>query len=63
MSTVVVRDTEPFEAALRRFRRMAERSGMQSELRRRSSYEKPTARRKRKRAAALMRIRRRCAAR
>ncbi|WP_457913156.1 30S ribosomal protein S21 [Candidatus Tremblayella endosymbiont of Pseudococcus viburni] len=62
MSTVVVRDTETFEAALRRFRRLAERSGMQSELRRRAAYEKPTARRKRKRAAAIKRsIRRRSA--
>jgi small subunit ribosomal protein S21 len=55
MPSVRVRDNEPFEVALRRFKRSCEKAGILTEARRRESYEKPTAERKRKRAAAIKR--------
>ena len=45
----------PFETALRRFKRTIEKSGLLTELRAREFYEKPTAERKRKKAAAIKR--------
>jgi small subunit ribosomal protein S21 len=36
-----VHDREPIGAALRRFKKLLERSGFQKELRRRKYYEKP----------------------
>ncbi len=55
MPTVRVRDNEPFDIALRRFKRSCEKAGILSEVRRREFYEKPTAERKRKKAAAVKR--------
>ncbi|WP_070989229.1 30S ribosomal protein S21 [Halofilum ochraceum] len=55
MPSVRVRDNEPFEVALRRFKRSCEKAGILTETRRREYYEKPTAERKRKRAAAIKR--------
>jgi len=55
MPSVRVRDNEPFEVALRRFKRSCEKAGVLTETRRREFYEKPTAERKRKRAAAIKR--------
>ncbi|MCB1647868.1 MAG: 30S ribosomal protein S21 [Pseudomonadales bacterium] len=55
MPIVKVRDNEPFEVALRRFKRSCEKAGIVTELRRREAYEKPTQERKRKRAAAVKR--------
>jgi len=55
MPSVRVRDNEPFEAALRRFKRTIEKTGLLTELRAREFYEKPTAERKRKKAAAVKR--------
>ncbi len=55
MPTVRVRDNEPFDIALRRFKRSCEKAGILSEIRRREFYEKPTAERKRKKAAAVKR--------
>jgi small subunit ribosomal protein S21 len=37
-----VHDREPIGAALRRFKKLLERSGMQKELRKRKHYEKPS---------------------
>ena len=45
MPTVRVRDNEPFDVALRRFKRSCEKAGVLSEIRRREYYEKPTAER------------------
>ncbi len=42
-----VRDREPIGAALRRFKRLLERSGITRELRRRKFYVKPCAERRR----------------
>ena len=36
-----VNDREPIGSALRRFKKLLERSGLQKELRKRSHYEKP----------------------
>ena len=55
MPHVRVRDNEPFDIALRRFKRSCEKAGVLSEVRRREFYEKPTAVRKRKAAAAVKR--------
>ncbi len=55
MPLVKVRDNEPFEVALRRFKRTCEKAGILSEIRRREYYEKPTEVRKRKQAQALKR--------
>jgi small subunit ribosomal protein S21 len=55
MPIVKVRDNEPFEVALRRFKRSCEKAGILSEIRRREFYEKPTQVRKRKAAAAVKR--------
>ena len=59
MPSVKVRDNEPFEYALRRFKRSCEKAGVLAETRRREFYEKPTQERKRKAAAAVKRNSRR----
>jgi small subunit ribosomal protein S21 len=59
MPSVKVRDNEPFEYALRRFKRSCEKAGVLAETRRREFYEKPTQERKRKAAAAVKRNMRR----
>ena len=55
MPSVKVRESEHFDAALRRFKRACEKAGILTELRRREFYEKPTQERKRKKAAAVKR--------
>jgi len=59
MPSVKVRENEPFEYALRRFKRSCEKAGVLAETRRREYYEKPTWERKRKAAAAVKRNMRR----
>jgi small subunit ribosomal protein S21 len=48
MPQVRVRENEPFEVAIRRFKRSCEKAGILAEVHRREYYEKPTAIRKRK---------------
>ncbi|MEX2367676.1 MAG: 30S ribosomal protein S21 [Pseudohongiellaceae bacterium] len=55
MPVVKLRENEPFDVALRRFKRSCEKAGILAEVRRREFYEKPTAVRKRKAAAAVKR--------
>jgi small subunit ribosomal protein S21 len=55
MPIVKVKDNEPFDVALRRFKRSCEKAGVMSEVRRREFFEKPTWERKRKKAAAKKR--------
>lgn len=57
MTTVIPKLNEPLEVALRRFRRSIEATGLLKELRARMAYETPTAERKRKKAAAVARLR------
>jgi len=61
MPSVKVRDNEPFDFALRRFKRACEKAGVLAESRKRQYYEKPTQERKRKKAAAVKRRQRRVA--
>lgn len=55
MPSVKVRENEPFDIALRRFKRSCEKAGILAEVHRREFYEKPTQVRKRKAAAAVKR--------
>lgn len=55
MPNVKIKENEPFDIALRRFKRSCEKAGVLAEVRRREYYEKPTAVRKRKAAAAVKR--------
>lgn len=59
MPSVRVKQDEPFDLILRRFRRSCEKAGVFTESRRRESYEKPTSIRKRKAAAAVKREKKR----
>ncbi len=55
MPMVKLKENEPFDVALRRFKRSCEKAGTLAEVRRREFYEKPTSIRKRKAAAAIKR--------
>lgn len=55
MPSIRVKDNEPVEIALRRFKRACEKAGILTEMRRREFYEKPTEARKRRAAAAVKR--------
>ncbi len=55
MPTVEVHDNHSFDASLRRFKRACEKAGIPTKLRQIEYYEKPTTKRKRKRAAAIKR--------
>ena len=52
-----VHDREPIAAALRRFKKLLERSGMKRELRAHEYYEKPCEARRRKAAQRVRAIR------
>ena len=41
MPVIKVRENEPFDVALRRFKRSCEKAGVLAEVRRREFYEKP----------------------
>ncbi len=55
MPSVKIKENEPFDIAIRRFKRACEKAGVLAEVRRREFYEKPTTERKRKGAAAVKR--------
>ncbi|MFQ5458811.1 MAG: 30S ribosomal protein S21 [Myxococcota bacterium] len=52
MPGIKVKDNEPFEFAMKRFKKACEKAGILSEIRKRQHYEKPSVRRKRKAIAA-----------
>ncbi len=52
MPEVKVREDEPFENALRRFKKQCEKMGVLTEIKKREHYEKPSMKRKRKALAA-----------
>ncbi|MBD1106500.1 30S ribosomal protein S21 [Pseudomonas amygdali pv. morsprunorum] len=54
MPAVKVKENEPFDVALRRFKRSCEKAGVLAEVRSREFYEKPTSERKRKAAVAAV---------
>ncbi|MCX5895314.1 MAG: 30S ribosomal protein S21 [Proteobacteria bacterium] len=55
MSGIKVGENEPFENALRRFKKQCEKAGILSELRKRQFFEKPSIKRKKKALAARKR--------
>jgi small subunit ribosomal protein S21 len=55
MPVIIVRDGEPIESALRRFKKLCERTGILSEIKKREYYEKPSVKRKKKILAAKKR--------
>jgi small subunit ribosomal protein S21 len=59
MPGVRVKENEPIESAIRRFKKQCDKAGILQELKRREHYEKPSTRRKRKMIAARKRAMRR----
>jgi len=55
MPGVKVREDETFENALKRFKKLCDRTGILSEARKREYYEKPSVKKKRKALAARKR--------
>ncbi len=55
MPGVIAKRNESFEKLMRRFKRAVEKDDIINELRKREFYEKPTSKRKRRKAAAVKR--------
>ena len=55
MPSIKIKNNESFDVGLRKFKRACEKAGVIPEVRKREFYEKPTAVRKRKAAAAVKR--------
>ena len=60
-NTVTLRENEPVEKALRKFKKKVLESGLLRELKERETYEKPTTARKKAKAAAKNRWRKKLA--
>ena len=56
MPIIDIQDMHHFDSALRKFKRLREKAGIPTKLRQIEQYEKPTAERKRRRAAAVKRF-------
>ncbi len=52
MPAVRVKQNEPFESAMKRFKKQCEKAGILSEIKKREHYEKPSVKKKRKAMAA-----------
>jgi len=59
MSGITIKEGEPYESFIRRFRRACERAGILREVKRREFFEKPSQKRKRKAAESRRRAYRR----
>ncbi|MFJ2995616.1 30S ribosomal protein S21 [Pandoraea sp. NPDC087047] len=59
MTRIVLKENESVDIAIRRFRRAIDATGLIKEVKARAAYEKPTTERKRKKAAAVSRLRKR----
>jgi len=55
MPVIKVKDNEPFEVTMKRFKKQVEKAGVLTELRRREYFDKPSVRKKKKAAAAKKR--------
>jgi small subunit ribosomal protein S21 len=55
MPVIKIRENEPFEIAMKRFKKQCEKAGILSELKRREYFDKPSVRKKKKAAAARKR--------
>jgi len=53
---VIVDENEPFEKAFKKFKRLVEKEGILTEVRRRQFYEKPSEKKKRRERQAKKRI-------
>ncbi len=53
---MIVDENEPFEKALKKFKRLVEKEGILTEVRRRQFYEKPSEKKKRRERQARKRI-------
>lgn len=58
MAEVIVRENEPLERALRRFKKKVRREGILRDIRRHRQYLKPSEVRRRERLRTLRRLRR-----
>ncbi len=56
MPAVKVRQNEPFEAVLRRFKKQCEKAGILTEIKKREHYDKPSVKKKKKIIAARKKI-------
>lgn len=56
MAIVEIAGNEPFEKAFKRFKRIVEKEGILTEVKRRQFYEKPSEKKKRKERQARKRI-------
>ena len=56
MAIIEVLDNESFEKAFKRFKRIVEKEGILTEVKRRQFYEKPSEKKKRKERQARKRI-------
>jgi len=59
MSIVHVRENEPIEPALKRFKKECVKAGIFKEVKNRRAYEKPSDKRRRKRQASIRKAARR----
>jgi small subunit ribosomal protein S21 len=55
MPGITIRDGDSFEGALKKFKKMCEKAGTMTEIRKREAYEKPSVKRKKKDIAARKR--------
>ena len=55
MPSVLIRDGDSFEAAIKKFKKQCEKAGILSEVRKREAYEKPSVKRKKKAIASRKR--------
>ncbi|TWJ33336.1 30S ribosomal protein S21 [Geobacter argillaceus] len=55
MPGIRVKETEPFEVVLKKFKKQCEKAGILSEVRKREHFEKPSIKRKKKAIAARKR--------
>lgn len=56
MSTVIVKENETLDSAIRRWKKKCANDGIIGDLRRKEAYEKPSVRRKKKAEAARKRM-------
>ena len=61
MPSIVVKEGESIESAIRRFKRKCEKAGVLSEIKKRQHYEKPSVKRKKKALAARKKVLKRLA--
>ena len=57
MVKLVIRDKESIQEAVRRFRKLIERSGLKREMRRREHFEKPSETKRRARLRTIHKVR------